>query len=85
VKETFEKGIVTEYALTLISRIRRFLQVSFNASIFKDPLDNVRGIFASARDITDRVRIEEQLREQQVYLRGLIESSVDGLIEAKGG
>ncbi len=80
VQETFEKGFVTEYALTLVSRARRQLQVSFNASIFKDPSGNVRGIFASARDITDRVRLEEQLREQQTYLRGLIESSVDGLI-----
>ncbi|MCL4500625.1 MAG: PAS domain S-box protein [Deltaproteobacteria bacterium] len=81
VKETFEKGIVTEYALTLVSRTRRLLRVSFNASVFKDPYTgNVRGIFASARDITDRVRLEEQLREQRAYLRGLIESSVDGLI-----
>ena len=80
VQETFEKGVVTEYALTLVSRLRRHLQVSFNASVFKDPSGDVRGIFASARDITDRVRLEEQLREQQNYLRGLIESSVDGLI-----
>src|SRR5438128_10493831 len=48
--------------------------------MFKDPAGNVRGIFASARDITDRVRLEEQLRENQAYNRGLIESSVDGLI-----
>jgi PAS domain S-box-containing protein len=80
VGQTFEAGFVTEYALTLVSRSRRLLQVSFNASVFKDPAGNVRGIFASARDITDRVRLEEQLREQQTYLRGLIESSVDGLI-----
>lgn len=80
VQQTFDKGTVTEYALTLISRSRRQLQVSFNASVFKDPEGNVKGIFASARDITDRVRLEEQLREQQTYLRGLIESSVDGLI-----
>jgi PAS domain S-box-containing protein len=80
VKETFDKGVVTEYALTLISRTRRLLRVSFNASVFKDSGGAVRGIFASARDITDRVRLEEQLREQQTYLRGLIESSVDGLI-----
>jgi PAS domain S-box-containing protein len=80
VKQTFETGIVTEYALTLISRTRRHLQVSFNASVFRDPQGNVRGIFASARDITDRVRLEEKLCEQQIYLRGLIESSVDGLI-----
>src|SRR5579863_8558256 len=80
VKQTFDTGVVTEYALTLISRTRRLLQVSFNASVFRDPIGNVRGIFASARDITDRVRLEEKLREQQIYLRGLIESSVDGLI-----
>src|SRR6185503_13356428 len=80
VQQTFDVGVVTEYALTLVSRTRRFLQVSFNASVFKDPAGKVRGIFASARDITDRVRLEEQLREQQTYLRGLIESSVDGLV-----
>lgn len=80
VKKTFLEGIVTEYALTLVSRTRRQLQVSFNASIFRDPAGSVRGIFASARDVTDRVRLNEQLREQQTYLRGLIESSVDGLI-----
>jgi PAS domain S-box-containing protein len=80
VRQTFDAGFVTEYALTLVSRTRRHLQVSFNASVFKDSLGAVRGIFASARDITDRVRLEEQLREQQNYLRGLIESSVDGLV-----
>jgi PAS domain S-box-containing protein len=80
VQRTFEAGFVTEYALTLVSRSRRLLQVSFNASVFKDPSGSVRGIFASARDITDRARLEEQLREQQTYLRGLIESSVDGLV-----
>ena len=80
VQRTLDEGFVTEYALTLISRGRRILQVSFNASVFKDQSKGIRGIFASARDITDRVRLEEQLREQQTYLRGLIESSVDGLI-----
>jgi len=80
VKRTLEQGVVTEYGLTLIARSRRLLQVSFNASVFKDPVGGIRGIFASARDITDRVRLEEQLREQQTYLRGLIESSVDGLV-----
>jgi PAS domain S-box-containing protein len=80
VRETFEAGSVNEYALTLVSRARRHLRVSFNASVFTGPDGDVRGIFASARDITDRVRLEEQLREQQTYLRGLIESSVDGLV-----
>ena len=80
VLETFEQGIVTEYALTLVSRTRRQLQVSFNASVYSDADGKAQGIFASARDITDRVRLEEQFREQQTYLRGLIEASVEGLV-----
>ena len=80
VKQTFEKGVVTEYALTMVSRTRRHLQVTFNASVFKDSGGVARGIFASVRDVTDRVRLEEQMREQQNYLRGLIESSGDGLV-----
>ena len=78
--ETFEKGIVTEYALTLVSRTRRLLHVSFNASLYTNAESTVQGIFASARDITDRVRLEEQFRDQQTYLRGLIEASVEGLV-----
>jgi len=48
--------------------------------VFKDSGGIARGIFASVRDVTDRVRLEEQMREQQAYLRGLIESSGDGLV-----
>jgi PAS domain S-box-containing protein len=80
VQQTFKMGVVTEYALTLVSRTRRHLQVTFNASVFKDSAGTARGIFASVRDVTDRVRLEEQMREQQNYLRGLIESSGDGLV-----
>jgi PAS domain S-box-containing protein len=80
VKQTFEMGVVTEYALTMVARTRRHLQVTFNASVFKDAGGTARGIFASVRDVTDRVRLEEQMREQQAYLRGLIESSGDGLV-----
>ncbi len=80
VQKTLEDGSVTEYALTLVARSRRLLQVSFNASVFRGPDGKIRGILASARDITDRVRLEEQLRDQQTYLRGFIESSVDGLV-----
>jgi PAS domain S-box-containing protein len=80
VKQTFEMGVITEYALTMVSRTRRNLQVTFNASVFRDSGGTARGIFASVRDVTDRVRLEEQMREQQNYLRGLIESSGDGLV-----
>ena len=80
VRKTLQEGYVTNYELTLRSRHRREILVSFNASVFKDTDGNVRGIFAVARDVTEQRRLEEELREQQHYNRGLIESSVDALV-----
>ena len=80
VRRTLAEGFVTNYELTLRSRHRREILVSFNASVFKDAGGNVRGIFAVARDVTEQRRLEEQLRESQHYNRGLIESSVDALV-----
>src|SRR6185436_14563617 len=39
-----------------------------------------RGIFASARDITEQARLQSQLADERAYNRGLIEASVDGLV-----
>ncbi|MFT5468367.1 MAG: PAS domain S-box-containing protein [Verrucomicrobiales bacterium] len=50
VEETFREGVVTDYVLTLAMRDGKQVRVSFNASIFKDPSGDVRGIFASAHD-----------------------------------
>src|SRR5206468_11802259 len=80
VKKTLAESYVTNYELTLKTPGGRAVLVSFNASIFKDTAGNVRGIFAVARDVTEQRRLEEQLREQQNYSRGLIEASVDALV-----
>ena len=79
--EALQRGIVTDYVLTLAKRDGRHLRVSFNAAVFKDPsAGNVRGIFAFARDITEQARLQTQLEEGRAYDRGLIEASLDGLI-----
>jgi PAS domain S-box-containing protein len=80
VKETFDKGVVTDYVLTLSTRDKRQLQVSFNASVFKDASGEIRGIFASARDITEQAGLQSQLVEERGYNRGLIEASLEGLV-----
>ncbi len=80
VGETFNKGVVTDYVLNLATRDGRRFQVSFNASVFRDPSNSVRGIFASARDITEQAQLQAQLAEERAYNRGLIEASLDGLI-----
>ncbi|MCI4366739.1 MAG: PAS domain S-box protein [Thermoplasmata archaeon] len=80
VRQTLDAGMVTNYELALRSRYSRIFQVSFNASVFRDAEGRVRGIFAAARDITEQKRLQEQLRESQLYNRSLIEASPDALV-----
>src|SRR6202035_4476917 len=80
VKETFDQGSVKDYVLTLLTKSGQQLQVSVNASIFRDHAGNVRGIFASARDITDQAVLQAQFLSERAYNRGLIEASFDGLV-----
>ncbi|MBC7456091.1 MAG: PAS domain S-box protein, partial [Massilia sp.] len=80
VQKTFADGVVTDYVLTMATAHAGQIDVSFNASVFRDPAGVVRGIFASARDITDQSRLQTQLADERSYNRGLIEASLDGLI-----
>src|SRR6185503_18765544 len=74
------EGKVTNYELTARGKDGRETVVSYNAVTFNDANGKLQGVFAAARDITEQKKLEQQLREQQAYNRGLIESSVDGLV-----
>src|SRR5439155_652515 len=80
VRLTLDKGAVTSYELTLRSKGGSEGLVSFNAAVFRDPSGSVRGIFASARDITAQKQLESQLQASQFYTRSLIEANVDALM-----
>ncbi len=80
VRRTLREGVVTNYELTLRSRHGRLYHVSFNASVYRDVGGRSKGVFASARDITEQIRLQERLRESQVYNRSLIEASPDALV-----
>src|SRR4029079_9209581 len=80
IRLVLREGRVTNYELTARAADGRETVVSYNAVTFNDAEGRLQGVFAAARDITAQKRLEQQLREQQTYLRGLIESSVDGLV-----
>jgi len=46
----------------------RVMDVLYNASVYKDDKGEVLGVFAAARDITERKRIEQALRETNVNM-----------------
>ena len=80
IRLVLREGRVTNYELTALSKSGKITVVSYNASTFRDAQDNLQGVFAAARDITEQKKLELELRESRAYNRGLIEASVDGLI-----
>ena len=79
-KQVFAEGFVTDYPLTIRHREGRLVDVLYNASVYRDMQGNVLGVFAAARDITERKRANEDLRKAVAYNRSLIESSLDPLV-----
>jgi PAS domain S-box-containing protein len=64
-QRVFAEGAVTDYPLTLLHPDGTLTEVLYNASVYRDPEGNVRGVFAAARDVTKQVQAQRELAEQQ--------------------
>ena len=60
-QQVFAQGSVTDYPLTVRHRDGRLTDVLYNASVYTDAAGHVLGVFAAARDITERKQAEEAL------------------------
>jgi PAS domain S-box-containing protein len=59
---------VTNYELTARSKDGKETVVSFNATTFYDRDRELKGVFAAARDVTERNRLDQALQEKNVEL-----------------
>jgi PAS domain S-box-containing protein len=64
-QQTFAKGFVTDYPLTIRNKDGRLCHVLYNASVYRDVNNNVLGVFAAARDITPLKKAEVELADQR--------------------
>ena len=62
-RQVFDKGFVKDYPLTIRYAGGKLTPVLYNASVYKDMKGKVQGVFAAARDITERKLMEEELKE----------------------
>ena len=62
IKLVLNKKKVTNYELTARDREGMETVVSYNATTFYDRDRRLQGVFAAARDVTDRKRVEEKLK-----------------------
>jgi len=63
IKIVLSEGKVTDYELTACARDGKETVVSYNATTFHDRNRKLRGVFAAARDVTERKRYEQSLQE----------------------
>ncbi len=78
--QAFKEGTVTDYPLTIRATSGRLTDVLYNATVYRDEKGNVLGVFAAARDVTERKKVEDQLHATSAYARSLIEASLDPLV-----
>jgi PAS domain S-box-containing protein len=62
-QRVFSEGFVRDYALAIRHVTDRITDVLYNASVYKDEKGKVLGVFAAARDVTERKRFEQSLQE----------------------
>ncbi|HJV48956.1 MAG TPA: PAS domain S-box protein [Geothrix sp.] len=62
-QQVFSTGQVLDYPLAVRHVSGRVTEVLYNASVYRNKAGEVLGVFAAARDITERKRAEEMLRK----------------------
>lgn len=71
-QHVFAKGFVMNYPLTIRHRAGRLTDVLYNATVYKDADGNILGVFAAARDVTERRHVENELARHQERLEELV-------------
>jgi PAS domain S-box-containing protein len=70
IKQVLAEGKITNYELTVRSWTGHETVVSYNATNFYDRERRLQGVFAAARDVTERKRLDQVLQEANVELEG---------------
>jgi PAS domain S-box-containing protein len=68
IRLVLHEGKVENYELTACRRDGHETVVSYNASAFYDQEHKLQGVFAAARDVTERKRFEQTLQEKNLEL-----------------
>jgi PAS domain S-box-containing protein len=74
-QKVFTKGYVTDYPMAIRRNDGHVIDVLYNASVYRDGAGKVIGIFAAARDVTERKHSEDELNERDKHSQSLLRLS----------
>ncbi|MGZ5001208.1 MAG: PAS domain S-box protein, partial [Methylomonas sp.] len=60
--QVFEHGFIRDYPLSIRHKSGRIIDVLYNATVYRDSAGQVKGVFAAARDVTER-KLDEHRKE----------------------
>jgi PAS domain S-box-containing protein len=82
-KEGYEKvmteGMIRDYPLTIRHISGYTTDVLYNATVFKNEAGQVQGVFAAARDITEKKAAEAELEKYRLHLEDLVKQRTEEL------
>ena len=71
-RKVLSEGLVRDYPLTIRRVSGRTIDVLYNAVVYRNEAGAVQGVFAAARDVTEKRQAEEQLRQYREHLEELV-------------
>ncbi|TAN68959.1 MAG: response regulator [Methylobacter sp.] len=82
-RKVFSEGSVIDYPLSIRHVSGLITDVIYNASGYRNEQGEVEGVFAAARDITERKRVEAELDQYRHHLEELVKQRTLALSIAK--
>jgi PAS domain S-box-containing protein len=79
IKRVLSEKKVTDYELTACARDGKQTVVSYNATTFYDRDRTLQGVFAAARDVTERKRVEAELQQAKAVAESASQTKSDFL------
>ena len=72
-QQVLSRGFVRDYPLTVRNKGGQTIDVLYNAAVYKNESGIIQGVFAAARDITERKKAEEAIKLERKRMNDLME------------
>ncbi len=85
-QQVFTEGLVRDYPLALRHASGRVAEVLYNATVYRNDAGEVQGVFAAARDVTERMEMQKRTEATNALLNLFVKKStrkeyLDSVIE----